>query len=162
VPTASAKALEAAVQEAKAKGYPIRVALIGSTFDLGSVGVLYKQPKRYARFLGQELTLVYSGRLLIAMPNGLAVSKAGVLVPSEQKVIDPIAAPGSDDAAIAAAATRAVVRLAAAKGVTVTPPSAPAASSNDTGKERVIIVVVTLIGVGIAAVVLFVRRRRPG
>ena len=49
------------LRDAKARGYEIRVALIASRYDMGSVGVLYRQPKRYARFLGQELAFVYKG-----------------------------------------------------------------------------------------------------
>jgi hypothetical protein len=59
VPKAYADQLNATVAEAKARGYTIRVALIGTRYDMGSVTVLYREPKRYARFLGQELFLVY-------------------------------------------------------------------------------------------------------
>src|SRR6476646_2977705 len=115
VPTASALPLDAVVRDAKAHGYPIRVALIGSTYDLGSVGVLFRQPKQYARFLGTELSLVYKGRLLVVMPNGLGVSQGGKLLPADQSVVDRLPAPGTSGAAIAETATRAVIRLAASK-----------------------------------------------
>src|SRR5689334_16901388 len=65
------------VTESKKRGYPIRVAIIGKPFDLGSVPSLWAKPTTYARFLGQELFFVYKGRLLVVMPNGFGVSRGG-------------------------------------------------------------------------------------
>ena len=80
---------------AQARGYPIHVALIGSAYDLGSVSSLDRKPKEYARFLGQELTLIYHGRLLVVMPNGFGVSRAGKAMPAAQRVVDRLPAPGT-------------------------------------------------------------------
>src|SRR3954453_23411029 len=77
VPKEQADALNAVVLDAKKKGYTIRVALISREFDLGAVPSLWRKPKTYARFLGQELFFVYKGRLLVVMPNGYGVSRAG-------------------------------------------------------------------------------------
>lgn len=52
-------------------GYPIRVALIASQTDLGSITALWRQPQSYAKFLGLELALVYRGPLLVVMPAGI-------------------------------------------------------------------------------------------
>src|SRR4029078_11591364 len=95
VPRAYADQRNATVREEKARGYTIRVALIGSRYDMGSVSILYKKPKQYSRFLGQELAFVYKNRLLIVMPNGLAVSRAGKLLPPEQAVVERLPAPGA-------------------------------------------------------------------
>lgn len=62
--------LMAAVTAANKAGFKIRVAVIESTYDLGSVTVLWRKPQTYARFLGAELAFVYSQRLLVVMPNG--------------------------------------------------------------------------------------------
>lgn len=59
--------------EAARSGYPIRVALIASPGDLGSVTALWRKPQTYARFLAQELALVYRGPLLVVMPSGLGI-----------------------------------------------------------------------------------------
>src|SRR5437764_13595429 len=83
VPDANAKQLESVVASAKAGGYEIRVALIGTRYDMGSVVALYRHPKPYARFLGQELYFVYKGRLLVVMPNGYGVSRGGKAQPPE-------------------------------------------------------------------------------
>jgi hypothetical protein len=63
-------ALTAAVTAANKTGFKIRVAVIFSNYDLGSVTVLWRKPQTYARFLGAELAFVYSQRLLVLMPNG--------------------------------------------------------------------------------------------
>jgi hypothetical protein len=63
--------------EARRAGYDVRVALIASPADLGSVTELWRRPRDYARFLGVELSLVYRGPLLVVMPNGLGFSGPG-------------------------------------------------------------------------------------
>ena len=70
IPPAYANQLTELLTAERKAGYTIRVALIGTRYDMGSVVVLYRMPKQYARFLGQELFFVYKGRLLVVMPNG--------------------------------------------------------------------------------------------
>jgi hypothetical protein len=53
---------------------PLRVAVIASRSDLGSVTALWRRPAAYARFLDQELSLVFGGPLLVVMPNGTGVA----------------------------------------------------------------------------------------
>jgi hypothetical protein len=160
IPKAYAAQLANTVAEAKARGYAIRVALIGTRYDLGSVTVLYNQPKRYARFLGQELFFVYKGRLLVVMPKGLAVSKAGKPLPAEQAVVDRIPAPGPGGAALAAAATQAVARLAANAGVVFPLPKLGPSGGSSTNRDRLEIAGIALVVVLILAAVSIVRRRR--
>ncbi|MGH2972639.1 MAG: hypothetical protein ACRDLE_11035 [Gaiellaceae bacterium] len=64
------QALTKAVSAANKSGYKIRVAVIAGTYDLGSITVLWRKPRTYARFLGAELSFVYKQRLLVVMPNG--------------------------------------------------------------------------------------------
>jgi hypothetical protein len=149
VPSAYATQLNTVLQEAKSSGFEIRVALIATRYDLGSVGVLDRQPKRYARFLGQELRFVYKGRLLVVMPNGLGFALGGKPVPSEQAVVDRLPAPVSSGAPLAVAATRAVVKLAASGGVVLAvPPLSGNASTPNANHDRLLI--------GAAAAVLVV------
>jgi hypothetical protein len=70
--TASAqqRALTKAVAAANKAGFTIRVAVIFSSYDLGSVTSLWRKPQTYAKFLGVELSFVYKQRLLVVMPNG--------------------------------------------------------------------------------------------
>jgi hypothetical protein len=135
IPQAQVDQLNGIVADANEKGFKIRVAIISKPFDLGAVPSLWRKPKTYARFLGQELTFVYKNRLLIAMPNGYGVSRGGKALPDAQRVVDTLPAPGSGGPALAAAATRAVRRLAADSGVTAEIPS----SSESTTDDRLVI-----------------------
>jgi hypothetical protein len=127
---ADAARLASVVQSAHAGGYTIRVALIGSRYDLGSIGTVFGQPKHYARFLGQELTLVYHGRLLVVMPTGYGVARGGTLIASEQGTLDRLPAPGRSGDQLVAAAIEGVRQLAAGAGVVVAvPPPATRGSS---------------------------------
>jgi hypothetical protein len=161
VPAGYANQLLAAVQAAKARGYTIRVALIGSTYDLGAVGSLWKKPKEYARFLGQELAFVYKERLLVVMPNGLAVSRNGKALAAEQRVVDRIPPPGAAGSALAAAGTRAVISLAADAGIVVPTPKLSGATSNSNAwSDRLKILGGVAVGVVVFLAVFFGPRLR--
>ncbi len=162
ISTADAARLSTTVALARAHGYPIRVALIGSTYDLGSVGVLYRKPKVYARFLGQELKFVYRGRLLVVMPNGLAVSRAGKALPASQRIVDRLPAPGTRGPQLVQAGIDGVRALAAAAGKPL--PAAQAVPSGGGGSGVLVwaLVAATVVALvlGGAAVLLTRRRRR--
>jgi len=152
IPKAQVDALNGIVADANDEGFKIRVAIISRRFDLGAVPSLWRKPKTYARFLGQELTFVYKNRLLIVMPNGYGVSRGGKALPDAQRVVDTLPAPGAGGPALAAAATRAVRRLAAESGVTAEIPS----SSKSTTDDRLVIagaavalVLLILAGLGV-------------
>ena len=159
----AAERLSATVALARARGYTIRVAVIGSAYDLGSVASLDRKPKQYARFLGQELALVYGGRLLVVMPNGFGVSRAGKALPAAQGVVDRLPAPGTDGSQLVQAGIDGVRALAGAAGVSV-PAARPLASASPGGSGAL---VWGLAGGGIAAAlvlgagVALARRRRP-
>jgi hypothetical protein len=53
------------------------VALIASPSDLGSVTALWRRPQSYADCLGQELSLVYGGPVLVVMPDGYGLYGEG-------------------------------------------------------------------------------------
>jgi hypothetical protein len=126
--TAQTARLSGLLAEAQRTGVPIRVALIATQADLGSVGELWRQPQNYARFLGQELTQVYRGTLVVAMPAGFGVVRVGA------------ARGGYDQLGLATphgpllAATISVVQvLAAAQGHRLTPPPAAVAGRAGSG-----------------------------
>jgi hypothetical protein len=103
--------LGALVTAARTDGYPLRVALIASPTDLGSVTELWRQPENYAHFLGQELSLVYRGTLLVVMPDGFGLYGRGA--PAERAALTGVAgAPRG----LGARAITAVQHLAAAAG----------------------------------------------
>lgn len=161
VPSANVEQLNSVIADARARGYTIRVALIATRYDMGSVYELWKRPKIYARFLGQELAFLYKGRLLVVMPNGYGTSRHGKAVPAMQAVVDRLPPPAAGGAELANAAARAVQRLAAASGAIVTLPPLTAPSSSGATHDRLTIGIAAavLIALGLAGVWL---RRRLG
>ena len=118
---------------ARRGGVPLRVAMIASRADLGSVTELWRRPQLYARFLGQELSQTYGGTLLVAMPNGFALYAPRRIATPVRKTVAALQAPGSASA-LGPATTTAIERIAEASGVALTgASSAPAAapSSSD-------------------------------
>ena len=105
--------LTAVVRAAAAHGLPIRVAVISSPADLGSVSALWHRPQPYADFLGEELSLMFSGQVLVVMPNGFGLYHAGSRTASELAALAHMRAAGSS---LPAAAIAAVERLAASTG----------------------------------------------
>lgn len=103
--------LEALLNDARRSGYQLRVALIAGSADLGSVTQLWRQPESYAGFLGEELSLVYRGTLLIVMPDGFGLYGPGAGVPAQRSALESV--PGSS---LGAVTISAVQRLAAAAG----------------------------------------------
>lgn len=157
IPGAHAAQLRLLVSEAKARGFPIRVALIGTRYDMGAILVLWRRPEQYARFLGQELTHWYRGRLLIVMPNGYGVSMNGKLVAREQAALAHLPPP-SAAGNIAVAAIDAVRRLARLEGIQLALPKPPSTTAKN-NHDRLLIG----IAVGAAALVglsIVVFRRR--
>ena len=69
--------LGALLKQADSDGFPVRMAIIGGSTDLGSVTALWRQPQSYAKFLGIELSLAYRHPLLVVMPNGIGVNWPG-------------------------------------------------------------------------------------
>jgi hypothetical protein len=126
IPLAQQGQLTALVQSAARAGYPIRVALIATRSDLGSVTELWREPQTYARFLGQELSLVYRGPLLVVMPNGFGFWSAGSGGAEQLSVLRGVQIP-SGPGGLGVAALGGVRHLAAAAGHDVAIP-APAAS----------------------------------
>ncbi len=115
VPIAQRAQLGGLLQTARHDGFPIRVALIATESDLGSLTALWRQPRQYAQFLAQELSLLYKGALLIVMPNGFGL--AGFYRPSAslQAALHGLPRPAAG-AALAQVTINAVRRVAAATG----------------------------------------------
>jgi hypothetical protein len=112
--------LSALLAEARRAGVPIRVALIATRADLGSVTELWRQPQNYARFLGQELSEVFRGTLVVAMPAGLGIAGVGGSP-------TPLVGVPGDHEPLIATTMRLVQAIASAQGRRLTPPPAVAA-----------------------------------
>jgi protein SCO1 len=152
------------VGAANRAGYSIRVAVISSDYDLGSITALWRRPALYARFLGLELAASYKGRLLVVMPNGFGVFWAGRRTSREHAAIAKLAiVPG--EAGLLQAAQTAVRRLAADDGVVIASSTdqttAPGARGG--GSVSILDVAAALVAVAVLVIVaLALTHRRSG
>jgi hypothetical protein len=160
IPKADADALAATVDSANAQGFKIRVAIIWSDYDLGSVTALWKQPRRYARFLGAELSYYYKQRLLILMPNGFGFNWPGHPAAAAYRRLAAVAI-GSTPAAMTRSATAAVQKLAAAAGVTASARGEAAEPASPRNRDdRIVIAAAVLVALLLGAAARFLIRRR--
>jgi len=134
----SVKRLQAVLQEAAQRKFRIKVALIAEPSDLGGVFQLYRQPQRYAQFLGQELVFVYGGPLVVAMPNGFGYSDGGARVRRLERALTGLKAPGRDPNALADGATTAVLRIARASGHPLPPPPKVSGGGGSETRDRIV------------------------
>ncbi len=103
-PASAVRTLNSAVAAVDATGDRVKVAVIGSPQDLGSVPSLFGQPAAYAKFLGLELSFVYKGPLLVVMPTGFGFSENTVAANVPAEVTGPTPADLTTSAATAVAA----------------------------------------------------------
>jgi hypothetical protein len=148
-------ALTQTVAAANERGYPIRVALIPFTSDLGTAVSLWGHPQDYAKFLGSELAFVYTKPLLITMPSGFGIYHRNKPVAKEQRVLARVRA-GKTPTAVAQSTTRAVRALAAANGVAL--PTYSAGGSD--WRDRATIAALGLAVVALIAALALRRLRR--
>ena len=150
--------LAALVRRAQSVSFHLRVAIVASPTDLGSVTELWRQPKIYAHFLGQELSFVYHGALLVVMPNGYGIYVVGG-GHVDASAVNSLSPPGS---ALGPGAVSALRRLAAAAGHPLRLPVAAGAEPG--GSASLIPWLVFVLGLGLiaAAWTLSIRRRPLG
>ncbi len=143
--------LNGALASAASNGFPMRVAIIASESDLGSVTALWRQPQTYAQFLGQELSLLYHGTLLVVMPDGFGLYGPAQAVAAGHSALAGLH-PAAGGPVLGTAALSAVERVAAAAGHPVTVPTAaataPAAAGDSTGAIPILVFV---LGVALIA-----------
>jgi cytochrome oxidase Cu insertion factor (SCO1/SenC/PrrC family) len=119
VPAGTSQALESqltrVVAASTAAGAPIKVAVIGSVYDLGSITYAWHRPVAYAPFLGDELSYRWNKLLLVEMPNGFGVYWQGHSVAAEARALQHVRI-ASGTPGLIASAERAIVTLAAVRG----------------------------------------------
>ena len=86
----SSSVLLSSIRGARADHYTIKVAVIATRTDLGSVPSLFGKPKAYAQFLGEEIRSFYTGPLLVAMPAGFGVWKGSGDSAAEQRALGAV------------------------------------------------------------------------
>ena len=118
---------------AQRSGFTIRVAVIARPADLGAITQLWGKPASYASFLGVELSLAYSQRLLVVMPDGFGFNWQGHSAAAADKLLSKITIkPGGSG--LATAAETAVRALASASGVWLAAPSGAKAGGGAAGR----------------------------
>ena len=147
------------VRAADTAGYKVKVALIGSRYDLGTAFSLYNKPERYAAFLGLELSFQFRNHLLVVMPNGFGTSIAGKPDPRGIRALKGLPGPGKDATKQAEAAATAVHRLAAASGHVIAASGGSGHSSAT--RDRLTIAAGVTALVAFLAAIGFLRKKRP-
>ena len=151
------RALAAQVAASTKAGFKIRIALIDSAVDLGSVPQLFGQPQQYADFLDQEIAFVYRGPLLVVMPAGYGVQRVSAAVKAAVADLPKPAGHQSND--LARAALAAIPKLARAAGVRL-PSSIGTTQSSGGGTSVLAAVLLVLAAILTALAVLAIRHRR--
>jgi hypothetical protein len=164
VPPPIAARLRAAIARSRAAGRPVRVALIGAPRDLGGVPQLFGNPLYYARFLDAELQFLYSGRVLVVMPQGAGLAKGGRLIADKAVVA---AKPGEGGAALARTATALVEEITTGKATALktftgrvpAAASAPRSSGSPVGWITGAAIALVFVLIAVAGIALGRRRR---
>jgi len=155
-PNAS-KELADTIRAANQKGFKIKVAVIGSRYDLGTAFSLYNKAQKYAQFLGLELSFQFRDHLLVVMPNGYGVSIDGKSDPAGTKLVNTLLPPGKDATSQVRGATQAIRKLAAASGHQL--PAGGASGSSKT-RDRITIAAGAVALAALLAAIVFWRRER--
>jgi hypothetical protein len=159
VPKATLKQLQGTVAAANKRGFTIRVAVITSPYDLGSLSALWEKPQPYCRFLSLELAFAYKNRLLVVSPKGYGYVEKTKPVPAKLALVRTIPI-GKGTDGLLLTADRAVRLLAAKAGVKL--PAASAANGGGSGSsmDTIVIAVAAAVGAALVAGIELVRRRR--
>jgi hypothetical protein len=144
---------------AKAK-FPIRVALIASPIDLGTIPELFGKPQQYADFLDQEISFQGKQPLLVVMAAGYGVQALPAASTSAAKTLAPPAGKTGND--LASAALTVVSKLASAAGHPIAGAGSGSAGSGSGGGSSALIVIllvfVAVLSAGALALITLRRR----
>jgi hypothetical protein len=167
-PKDSLTTLKKTVADANKRGYRIRVAVITSPYDLGSVSALWGKPTAYAGFLAEELSFIYRGRLLIVSPKGYGynegtrrVGTTYVVHPSPKTLALLRTVPiGKGTDGLLKTADRAVRLLAARDGIKLPAASGSTGSGSGSSMDTIVIAVAAVAGTLLIVGFEVLRRRR--
>jgi len=150
------KQLAGTIRAADTAGYKIRVAVIGSRYDLGTAFSLYNKAQKYAEFLGLELSFQYRDHLLVVMPNGYGSSIGGKPDAKGIAVVEKLPPPGKEATKQVEGATAAIRKLAAASGYTLKVSD----SGSSKTRDRITIAAGAVALAALLAAIVFWRRER--
>jgi hypothetical protein len=160
IPLAQQNQLTALLGAAATSGYQLRVAIIASRTDLGSVTELWRQPQTYARFLGQELSLVYRGQVLVIMPDGFGLESLNLAAPVDRSALAGVTIPAGG-MGLGTVALTAIQRLADASGHSVPIPAVAATTHAASGDTVPVIAFAIGLGLIVTAWGVSLRARPP-
>jgi hypothetical protein len=153
----TSKQLADTIRASDSAGYKIKVAVIGSRYDLGTAFSLYNKAQKYSQFLGLELSFQFRDHLLVVMPNGYGSSIDGKPDPEGIRVVENLPPPGKDATKQVEGAIVAIRKLAAASGHVLK-------VSDDGGgsktRDRITIAAGAVALAALLAAVVFWRRER--
>src|SRR3954471_15302910 len=131
VPKPVADALTRTVKQLRKEGYPLKVAVIATKTDLGTVPQFFGRPAAYAPFLESEIKFNKAKPLLVVMEAGYG---AAAMAPKLASSVSGLEKPSSGNAdALGRSALDGVLKIAAAAGHPQPRPKLPAASSGGGG-----------------------------
>jgi hypothetical protein len=116
-PPSGTAELRKAVADVYARSFRIKVAVVGSPQDLGTVPMLFNKPGRYANLLGREIASAFIGPLLIVMPSGFGIYDGGRSTAAELRVLKKLRVSGPSSVQLVRSATAAIRRLLGAKAL---------------------------------------------
>jgi hypothetical protein len=158
---ANSDALKAAVTRAQKSGYKVKVAVIASEVDLGSVPQAFNKPQQYANFLAGELRTLYGPKartgLLIVMPAGIGISGKPYSAAERRAVRTVNIDGGANSDQLVKAATTALERMAAAAGHPIGKASEDSGGSSGAAVAAIVLVALLLVAGGLG---LALRMRR--
>lgn len=160
VPKSTLKQLEATVADANKRHFTIRVAVITSPYDLGSLSALWEKPQPYCRFLSLELAFAYKGRLLVVTPNGYGYVDKTKPEPAELALVRTVPIEKGTNGLLQTA-DRAVRLLASRAGVKLPAVEATSGGGSGSSMDTIVIAIAAAVGaVLVTGIELFRRRRR--
>jgi hypothetical protein len=160
VPAQIGKAITALLKTTRKAGFPLKVAIIATPTDLGSVPQFFGKPQQYAPFLQREIAFNTKKPLLVVMQAGYG---AAALPAGTETALQGLAPPPSATGdALGRSAVAAILRLAKAGGHPVAAPKLAAAPKGGGGGSTSPLIVfgvpVALLAIG--GVLAAVRRRQ--
>jgi hypothetical protein len=131
VPKPVSDALNSTLKQLRKSGYPLKVAIIASTTDLGTVPQFLGKPQPYAGFLQSEIAFNKPKPLLVVMQDGYGTA---AIKPDIASAVTKVPKPKSNSADdLGRAAIDGAVAIGKAAGHPVPKPVLPASASSGGG-----------------------------
>jgi hypothetical protein len=131
VPKTVLDALNNTVKQLHKAGFPLKVAILASKTDMGTVPQFLGRPQPYATFLESEIKFNKAKPLLVVMEAGYGTAE---VPPTVAKAVADVGKPSSGSAdALGRSAIDAVLAAATASGHPLPKPKLPAAADSGGG-----------------------------